>query len=164
MNGLFTVAATICAASVIVALLSHFITDGGTQKLISLVMGAFLVVSLLAPVKNAVADISSSIGDIPAKQEYTATTDEVYQKQMLSVTKSNLEATLADLLEQNGVSVNRTEIILALTDENRVIISNISIYINEESAADRELITRVTEDNFSFRPQIITENNNEGTH
>ena len=126
-------------------------------------MGAFLVVCMVVPIKNAVQGLSSITGDLPDNREYSSTVDEAYQAQVLSVTRSNLEATLSDILKQNGVIIDRAEVVLALTDENRVIISNIRIYINKENAGDIEQIKQVTEENFSFTPQIITEQNNEGT-
>ena len=123
-----------------------------------------MVVCMIVPIKNAVQGLSSITGDLPENREYSSTVDEAYQAQVLSVTRSNLEATLSDILKQNGVIIDRAEVVLALTDENRVIISNIRIYINKENAGDIEQIKQVTEENFSFTPQIITEQNNEGTN
>ena len=59
MNGLYTVAATVCACCIIVTLLSHFVSDGGTKKLVSLVMGAFILCAMAVPAANAVGSIAS---------------------------------------------------------------------------------------------------------
>ena len=53
MSGLYTVAAVICGSSVILAVLSHFVTDGGTKKLLRLVMGAFMLCCIAAPTLRA---------------------------------------------------------------------------------------------------------------
>ena len=160
MSGLYSVAAAVCASAVIVALLSHFVTDGGTKKLLSLVMGAFVVCSMLLPVVNAVRGLSADFSEIAEAQQPTAD-EEAYNRQILAQTKANLEAALTDLLAQNGISVRRAEIVLALTDENRVIISQITVTVSEEFAAREWQIKRVTEQNFSITPTILTEQTNE---
>lgn len=138
-------------------------TDSASKKLIGLVMGAFLAVCMLAPVKSAFEGVFTAVEDMPSEQEYSMAGDEAIQKQVLSDTRSGLETALTDLLAQNGIDIRRAEIILALTDENRVIISGIGIYINEGAERDTERITQITENNFSIRPQIITEHDDEGT-
>ena len=57
MSGLSTVVITACAACVICSLLSVFVTDGGLKRILSLVMGAFLVCSMLFPVSKALTEI-----------------------------------------------------------------------------------------------------------
>lgn len=157
MNGLYTVAATVCGCCVIVAVLSHFVTDGGTKKLLSLVMGAFILCSMLLPVARAVGGISEEISGISPDSGDGATADEALNRQILAQTKQNLETALADILAQNGYRIDDAEVPLALADGNRVIISFIRITIGEGEAANREEISEITERHFSVKPQIITE-------
>lgn len=157
MNGLYTVAATVCATSVIIALISHFVTDGGTKRLLGMVMGAFMVCSMLVPVKNAVQGMTAVAREATEQTPSAATADEVYQRRVLAQTRNNLELALTDILRQNGITVNRAEVVLSLTGENRIIISQIRVYIGSDALAQRDNIVRVTEENFSVRPNFITE-------
>ena len=157
MSGLYTVAATVCGCCVIVAVLSHFVTDGGTKKLLTLVMGAFILCCMLVPAARAFGGLSKELSGLSVEENDSATADEALNRQILAQTKQNLETALSDILAQNGYRIIRAEITLALEDDNRVIISFIKITISEEDAVNREAISEITERHFTVKPQIITE-------
>lgn len=51
MSGLFTVVVVMCASALICSLVQTFVTDGSTKKIISLVLGAFIICCMVVPVK-----------------------------------------------------------------------------------------------------------------
>lgn len=157
MKEIFTVVSVICASALICTLVSTFITSGSTKKILNLVLGAFMICCLIMPVKNALKGFNINVSDYEPADEITATDDEAYNREVLSQTRKNLESTLNDLLLQNGVKINGCKIILAQSDENSIIISLISIYINKEYAVNTDLIVRITEQNFGVSPSVLTE-------
>ena len=60
MSGLFTVVVVMCASALICSLVQTFVTDGSTKKIISLVLGAFIICCMVVPVKNAVSSFTVS--------------------------------------------------------------------------------------------------------
>ena len=156
MNGLYAAAATVCASSVAVALLSRFITDGGTKKLLGLVTGAFLLCSLLLPLQSAfqgaAVELPQLSGDVGS-----ATADEALQQEVLVQTKESLEQTALDLAAQHGFRVKKAQITLAVRGENHVILTDVTLIIGREEAARAAELAALTEENFSVTPQIITE-------
>ena len=157
MKELLTVAVVICSSTLICTILSNFITDGSTKKIISLVLGAFIICSLIIPVKNAVNGFNVNVSEYKEQNSQSATDDEAYSKEVIKQTKANLEQTLSDFLLQNGVQTNKCEIILSVTEENSIIISSVSIYINKEDIQYTDLISEITMQNFTVMPSIITE-------
>ena len=157
MNELFAVTAAICASALICTLVSNFVTDGSTKKIICLVLGAFIICSMIVPIKNAVNGFSEEIAETDIADSAVSTDDEAYSREILKQTRKNLESALKDLLLQNGVEINSCEIILAVTDDNSIIISSVSIYISKEYTQYSDLISEVTFQNFSVQPNIITE-------
>ena len=157
MNELFAVTSAICASALICTLVSNFVTDGSTKKIICLVLGAFIICSMIVPIKNAVNGFSEEIAETDISDLAVSTDDEAYSREILKQTRSNLESALKDLLLQNGVEINSCEIILAVTDDNSIIISSVSIYISKEYTQYSDLISEVTFQNFSVQPNIITE-------
>lgn len=157
MNEILTVTSAICASALICTLVSNFVTDGSTKKIISLVLGAFIICSMIVPIKNAVNGFSEEIAETDISDLAVSTDDEAYSREILMQTRKNLESALKDLLLQNGVEINSCEIILALTDDDSIIISSVSIYISKEYTQYRDLISEVTFQNFSVQPNIITE-------
>lgn len=157
MNEILAVTSAICASALICTLVSNFVTDGSTKKIISLVLGAFIICSMIVPIKNAVNGFSEEIAETDIADSAVSTDDEAYSREILNQTRKNLESALKDLLLQNGVEINSCEIILAVTDDNSIIISSVSIYISKEYTQYSDLISEVTFQNFSVQPNIITE-------
>lgn len=157
MNGFYTVAVTVCAAAIACAILSRLVTDGSLKRILSLVMGAFMVCSLIIPVKNALKDFSLDLSSYPSAEQITSTADEAVNKQVVAQTRQNLENTLGALLLQNGIKSNKCEVILADSGENRIIISAVSIYIDKDNADEAEQITELCRQNLGIEPNIITE-------
>lgn len=157
MNEILAVTSAICASALICTLVSNFVTDGSTKKIICLVLGAFIICSMIVPIKNAVNGFSEEIAETDIADSAVSTDDEAYSREILKQTRKNLESALKDLLLQNGVEINSCEIILALTDDNSIIISSVSIYISKEYTQYSDLISEVTFQNFSVQPNIITE-------
>ena len=157
MNELLAVTSAICASALICTLVSNFVTDGSTKKIISLVLGAFIICSMIVPIKNAVNGFSEEIAETQISDSAVSTDDEAYSREILKQTRKNLESSLKDLLLQNGVEINSCEIILALTDDNSIIISSVRIYISKEYTQYTDLISEITFQKFSVQPNIITE-------
>ncbi len=152
-----TVAVVVCASSLICSIVSNFVTDGSTKKILNLVLGAFIVCSLLLPLKNAVSEFNMSVSEAQESTCPQATNDELYSQKIVSQTEQNLEKSLEQILEQNNIKINRSEIILALKDDNSIIISSVSIYISEEYTPYVETIKSITLQNFGISPEVQTE-------
>lgn len=151
------VVAVICSSSLICTLVSNFVNDGSTKKILNLVLGAFIVCSLIVPVKNALGDFEVNVSQYQSAETLTSTSDEAYSKEIVNLTKENLEQTLTDILAQNNITINRAEIILSITDNNSIIISQAGIYISKEYTQYADLISNITLQNFGVVPSIITE-------
>lgn len=157
MNGLFTVVIAVCASALVCTLLSGLIPGGNTKKLISLVLGAFMVCSVIAPIKSAITSFTSELSEIEYSEKEISTDDEAYYEAILYETCQSLEQTLKDLLLQNNIEINDCKIILAETSSGSIIISDISIYIDKEYLVYSDTISVITRENFGISPNIITE-------
>lgn len=157
MSSLYSVVAIVCSSAIICTLLSNFVTDGSTKKILNLVLGAFIVCSMIMPIKNVVTNFDTNISQYKTSGEIISTSDEVYSKQLVNLTKNNLEQALTDILLQSNITVNNAKIILSIRDNNSIIISDISIYISKEYSKNADLISNIVEENFGVVPNIITE-------
>lgn len=157
MKSLFSVVIVICADSLICTLISTFITDGSTKKIVNLVLGAFIVCSLISPVMSAFSSVDVNLSEYETSDSIISSNDEAYSNEVLKQTQTNLENSAKDILLQNGISINSCKIILANEDENRIIISSVSIYINKENSGHRQRIQEIIKDNFGINPNVVTE-------
>ena len=156
MSGLGAVAVSVCCASLICALVSNFVSDSSVKRVLNLVLGAFMVCSLIFPVKSAVQGIRKEISESSQSAVQSATADEAqYNRQIVAETRKNLENTLTALLNQNGIYPESVEVILSVKHDNSIIISRIGIYI-DKSCTQTDKILELTAQNFGITPNIIT--------
>ncbi len=157
MSGLGAVAVSVCCASLICAMVSNFVSDSSVKRVLNLVLGAFMVCSLIFPVKSAVQGIREEISESSQSAVQSATVDEAqYNRQIVAETRENLENTLTALLNQNGIYPESVEVILSIKHDNSIIISRIGIYI-DKSCTQTDKILELTAQNFGINPNIITE-------
>ena len=157
MSGLSVAVITACAASVICSLLSQFISDGGMKRVLSLVMGAFMICAMLLPVSKALVSFRPDPEKYQGFDELTATADEAFSAQVVKQTEKNLEQTLCVLLEQNGITPRDCRIILAESENSGIIISQISIYIDQSDSLNADTVTALVRQHFGMSPRVITE-------
>ena len=94
MSGLFTVVVVMCASALICSLVQTFVTDGSTKKIISLVLGAFIICCMVVPVKNAVSSFNTDIEEKQNSAKEISTNDEAYSNAVIKQTEINLETAL----------------------------------------------------------------------
>ena len=156
MSGLFTVVVVMCASALICSLVQTFVTDGSTKKIISLVLGAFIICCMVVPVKNAVSSFNTDIEEKQNSAKEISTNDEAYSNAVIKQTEINLE-TLKNLLLQNNITIKSCDIILSRVENNGIIIASISIYIDKEFVRYTNLVSSIVYDNFGITPNIMTE-------
>ncbi len=157
MSGLFTVVVVMCASALICSLVQTFVTAGSTKKIISLILGAFIICCMVVPVKNAVSSFNTDIEEKQNSVKEISTDDEAYSNAVIKQTEINLETALKNLLLQNNIAIKSCDIILSRVENNGIIIASISIYIDKEFVRYTNLVSSIVYDNFGITPNIMTE-------
>ena len=106
MSGLFTVVVVMCASALICSLVQTFVTDGSRKKIISLVLGAFIICCMVVPVKNAISSFNTDIDEKQNSVKEISTDDKAYSNAVIKQTEINLETALKNLLLQNNITIN----------------------------------------------------------
>lgn len=156
MSGLFTVVVVMCASALICSLVQTFVTTA-YKKIISLVLGAFIICCMVVPVKNAVSSFNTDIEENQNSVKEISTDDEAYSNAVIKQTEINLETALKNLLLQNNITIKSCDIILSRVENNGIIIASISIYIDKEFVRYTNLVSSIVYDNFGITPNIMTE-------
>lgn len=158
MSTLQNVGLTVCVCSVAACIISLLVPSGKTQKLLNLVIGVFLIVSIIIPLKGIFKDIKleQSVENTP--ESIIEDSESGYEKQVISTTADNLVTALNSLLEQEDIHPKNIKISLSKGNENSIYISKINIYISKEDKSKISRIRQICEDNFKKTPLIIAEN------
>lgn len=157
MKEILTAVSIICVSAVVCSIMSNFITDSNTKKILTLVLGGFMVCSIILPIKNAISKFELNLEAYPSYESVVATDDEAFSKNIIYQTKLNLDTTLCEILRQNDIEINSCDIVLAENKDNGIIISGISIYLNKKYINNIDYVSEIVEKNFSIIPDIITE-------
>lgn len=157
MSTVMSVCSAICVVAIGGALISIIIPDGNTKKILSLVIGAFLLCSMILPVKNAISDMNFEIDGFPKETQITASADEAYTESVIKETENTLAKTLDGLLKSENINVKRIRFYLKEDENLGIIINRISIYIDKKNNSKVFRINEITEENFGQTPFVIAE-------
>ncbi|MDD5795662.1 MAG: stage III sporulation protein AF [Oscillospiraceae bacterium] len=157
MSAVLSVCCAVCVVAIAGSVLSVLMPDGNTKKIITLVLGAFMLCSVILPIKSAVTGFTAESCEIPDEQKITASADEIYTNRILSQTEENLSNTLISLLKSEGINVKRVRFYLKQDENLGIIISKICIYIDKKDNTYVFRINEITEENFGQTPFVIAE-------
>lgn len=154
MGGMISATVTVCAGALICSLLSAFVPEGTTKKTVALVIGAFMVCCLISPVTKAISSIKINTNIIAEEENKISTSDEAYANLVIKQAEQNLEQSLTDLLEQNGIKISECKIVLAKAQSDSIIIGDISIYISKDYKNQNDKIGSLVFKSFGAYPRI----------
>lgn len=157
MSAVISVCTAVCAAAIAGSLASVLMPEGNTKRVVSLVLGAFLFCSMIAPVNEAISGFNAGEPEIPPEEEITATADEIFTSKVLDETSDILSRTLEGYLKSEKIPFLRTKFYLCRDDNLGIIISRICIYIKKKDNTYVFKIKEITEKNFGQTPFVIAE-------
>lgn len=155
MKSIAVIAAVICVAALGCSLVSAVAPQGNTRRILNTVLGAFILCSMLVPIKNAITDFNLNISIATPETDLKAVADEAYNTAVMAETKATLENTLLAYLENNKISPENVEMELASYDNGGIYIGKISIYISKVYENKTAEIINLTKEKFEVKPQII---------
>lgn len=156
MSSIATVVLVICVAALACSFVSIVAPQGSTNRILNTVLGAFILCSMIVPIKNAVTDFNVNVEVAQSSDDLVATADEAYNNAVLTETKALLESRLCELLSENGINVEEVSITLAVNENNGIYIDSASIYILKKDESKESDIINLTKGKFEVTPNIIT--------
>lgn len=152
MKDIALVIAVICVCAIICSAVNTLAPQGNSRRILATVMGAFIICTLIVPIKNAVNGFQLKLDDIPKSDEITATADETFENEVIKQTEANLTNTLKKLLYNEKIPYSSCKVKIKNSDSG-IYIDSIVIYINKHTDINK-IITKVYE-KFELRPKVI---------
>lgn len=141
-----------CIASSIISLVAPL---GKMKKIMNLILGMFLLCSMVIPVVGLFDSFSSDFKFDESVAQYSDNTDNAYNQLVLSKTADNLVLAADNLLKNEGITADNIELALKKTDNDSIYISSVVIYISEQYSHRAQEITKIIASNMSKEPVII---------
>ena len=155
MNTIATVIMVICVVAISCSLINIVVPKGNTGKILSTVLGVFILCSMIMPIKNAIQNFSVNINIPPQSESLTASADEAYNTAVITETENILENQAILYLSQSGVNVSDISISLASDEKGGIYIDGIIIYIQKEEESKTQLIIEKIKEKFEVIPSVV---------
>ena len=156
MNAASSLTVLVCSAGIGAGMLTLLIPQRRTKRILSFVLGLFLLVTMVGGVREMMSelDLSSVLdedGDLPSVNE-RAYLDAVAQQ-----TADTLVKALDELLREHGIEAENIELSVKISDEGRITADYINIYISEALRSRKSDIRSIVEANLSKEPHIYVQ-------
>ena len=152
MSSVYSLATVLCICALAASLINFVSAHGVTRKLMNTVIGVFVAVCMIMPVKTLIGDFKLDYNvDASDIEAYSA---DAYNDTVLAETKSMLEARLLSLLAERGVKPKSVEVELKTKSDGGVYISEIRIYIVQSDSGKAGRISAAVEGEFGRKPVI----------
>ncbi len=157
MNEFKNAGTIICVCCVACSIISLIVPDKRMNKTVNLVLGLFLICSMIVPIKGIVSTLK---GDDMLLQDYEfeQNVDEDiknYQKAVMKETADNLVKVTDSLLKNEGIEPDNIKLSLKLSDDNSIYVGRIIIYISKKYEDRLNDIEKIVYSNMSKEPEII---------
>lgn len=153
MSALSALCLTLCAVGAGVSLLSSLAPQKRTGRVMSFVIGLFVILSVMRAVSTAVADISADVSLVQPTLPDTFSEDDRVRAVAQRTAKYLVEAA-DELLRAEGITADDIRISLKISDEGRIYADRVDIYINEASRDREDDIEAIIYRNLAKEPDI----------
>lgn len=153
MNAVTSAAVVLCTCTVACVVIKMLLPEGRTRKIMNLIISAFLIIVMIAPIKNLFNKSDGLNISTPDESKIM----QEYDSKVLSVTQDNLSRSVSALLAQNNINVSNVYVSVKSSGDGGIIIDYINIYIDEDDRPQIYEIIAKTEENFGITPEIILE-------
>lgn len=148
----------LCIAYLIVGvnLLSVFVPQKRTKKVLSLVLGTVILLTLISAVKDMVTELDHY--DISYREYDAPQVDQnAYEALVAQKTTDHLIDSLNELLQLEGICADNISLALKITEEGRIYVSDVNIYISEEYEPKIAQIKNIVYRNVSKEPDVYVD-------
>lgn len=155
MNALRESANLVCLCLIACSILGVIAPLSRMRKIVNLVLGAFIITSLLIPAMSLVDVISTDFSVSEQVVDTDSDTQYEYDQLVLQQTADNLVSCANNILLQDEIVAENIEVFIKKTDNNSIYISRINIYISKEYENKTQQIAKSIGTNMSKEPVII---------
>ena len=152
MSGFSSVAVLICYVSAAAMMLSLFIPQKRTRKILSFVLGLFILVA----VGNGIRGLSFELPalSVVASDQQPILYNEEYEKVIIQKTADRLVLSIDSLLKDEGIVAEDIRLSLKKSADNSISADRVVIYISDAYRDRVEEIERIVVGNLSKEPEV----------
>lgn len=155
MSALKSAGIIICVCCVACSIFSLIAPTGRMKKMVSLILGMFLICSMIIPIKGLFDSLKIGFNIDDSKYSIENMSDSEYNELVLKQTADNLVGAANNLLISENIYAQNIRVGLKISEDNSIYISSIYIYITNEYQDRQEEISKIITNNMSKEPELI---------
>ncbi len=153
---MLTKAATVaCVCCIACSIFSMFAPFGRMKKTVNLILGLFLISSMIIPFISLFSNLTSQLTIEQSVPKFSTPDEYEYENLVLNTTADNLVKVANELLLSEGIQAENIELSIKKNEENSIYISSINIYITQKYSDRVQDIDDIIQRNMSKKPEII---------
>ncbi len=160
MDSIFDCATAICLSVVVCSLVRMLVPTGNTQRIISVVLGVFTMMSIIAPVYDLVSSVEISNSEYESRIEIGEYQNKI-DNAVLAQTGEYINQYVSSLMSSSDCDIDKMETNVAINDKGEIYIKEINLYINSFTATESDKATDIVYDTLNIKPNILVRNNDE---
>lgn len=152
-ESVYVCASSLCCCLVLTALLRIISPGGNTSKIMSLVLGVFVLCSILTAftglIKNT--DIEGKFAEYSIKEE-----DFSYEfdTQVIRTTADYLNEYINSLLESNGIYSSVINSVLGTDEKNGIYLKELNIYLDKKYIDKKDAVCVLIHSSMGITPNV----------
>ena len=144
----------ICLSVVAISILEMITINEKMNRTISLVLGAFLLLSILIPIKNFKSD--NLFGEkLPSETFIKDNLSSFISEQGFSLSNNSIKSLIKNALEEKNISVKKIKIYMDTKKDNCISIIKAEIYVDRSFFDRKEEIKNIIAKKFEINKDII---------
>lgn len=146
---------TICIVSVVCTVIEILFPKGKMEKIFKVVLGVFLLCSLLIPLKNVLKNINFNAKKhenfIKDSSKLKSTIDDQAQ----NAAQKNLKGTIQKILEQKSIKPEKINVIMDTNQESCISIRKIEVFLSRGDENKKDIVKNELEKKLELKIDIV---------
>lgn len=155
MNGIKSWAMIICFVSVICTIVEMMVPSGKMEKMFKLIIGIFMLCSILIPLKNTISNISFDIKKSKNFIKDESKLKDIIDNQTETTAKENIKSIIKNFLDAKDIKPEKINIIMDTKQDNCISIKKIEVFLVRGDESKKDMIKKELEQKLEIKTDVI---------
>lgn len=149
----WTLAVTLSAIAC--TILETLAPNGKFEKIIRLVLGAFMLCAILFPLKGAIKNINFNLDKNTSFADSNEGLKNKVNEETQKNSKENIEKIIKEMLKEKNIEVKKINIFMDMKEDNCISISKAEIYLSGNDEKKKEEVVKLIEKTFGITTVVV---------
>lgn len=142
MNGIREWSAVLCMAALAAAIVQYLLPGGAMDKIVRLVLGAFLICSILIPLHKIIPELSMELSAVSQERDSRDFQDTV-NAQICSAAGDSIRNLVITELADNQIQCKNVAVMMDTKEDGSIVISKVVVTLDEDAERCAEVQARL---------------------